>query len=163
ARPVRMVRDQGSAQGRHPLMEQGEPWRPYVVGEDSPPPARPTRKLRHVWADEIVLNLDDEGLIAGLAPRRGLTVLYGDSNSGKTFWAILMASCIALGTAFYGMDVEQGIVVYVAAEAPESVKRRITAARIHHETDHLPILVVEEALDLMTEDADALIELVREK
>ena len=43
------------------------------------------RTLDAVWADDIELDLDEEALVQGLLPRRGVGVLYGESGAGKTF------------------------------------------------------------------------------
>lgn len=121
---------------------------------------KPGRELSTIWASEIEINLDTGGVVDGLMPRTGLTVLYGESGSGKTFNALDLACHVAAGRPWREMEVEQGIVIYVAAEAPESVKRRIWAWRRHHEVEHLPVLVVQSSVDLLNGDADALVALV---
>src|SRR4051794_39667006 len=79
------------------------------------------RTLSTIWADDITLDLSGGGLIDGLLPKTGLTVLYGESGAGKTFVTLDLACHIAAGRPWRGMAVEQGVVVYVAAEAPQSV------------------------------------------
>ena len=54
---------------------------------------------------------------------KGLTagdgsVLYGDSNSGKTLFVIDMAAAVARGARWMGRNTEPGLVVYLAAESP---------------------------------------------
>jgi RecA-family ATPase len=117
-------------------------------------------ELSTVWADEIAVNLDTGGTIDGLAPRTGLVVLYGESGCGKTFVAVDLACHVAAGLPWRGMEVEQGVVIYVAAEAPESLKRRVWAWKEHHDVEHLPLLVVQSTVDLLNGDTDALVELV---
>lgn len=121
---------------------------------------KPVRELSTIWASEIEINLDTGGVVDGLLPRTGMTVLYGESGSGKTFNALDLACRIAAGRPWREMEVERGIVIYVAAEAPESVKRRIWAWRQHHQVEHLPVLVVQSSVDLLNGDADALVALV---
>lgn len=129
--------------------------KPQEANDDKQP-----RSLATVWADDIEISLDTAGVVDGLIPRTGLTVLYGESNTGKTFVALDMACHIAAGMPWRGMDVEQGVVIYVAAEAPESVKRRIWAWKRHHGVEHLPVLVVQSSVDLLNGDCDALVALV---
>ncbi len=71
-------------------------------------------------------------LIEGVLTVGAGSVIYGDSNSGKTFLVIDMACAIARGVDWMGRRVEQGLVVYVAAESPASVKGRLQAYQIHH-------------------------------
>lgn len=148
--------------------DMGDPWHPWPEPETEPEPrskkpdraGKPVRELSTIWASEIEINLDSGGVVDGLIPRTGLTVLYGESNTGKTFVALDMACHIAAGLPWRGMEVEQGVVIYVAAEAPESVKRRLWAWKRHHGVDHLPVLVVQSTVDLLNGDADALVALV---
>ena len=52
------------------------------------------------------------------------------------------------------MDVEQGVVVYVAAESPESVQRRVWAWKRHHGVEHLPLVVITASVDLLNGSTD---------
>jgi hypothetical protein len=119
-------------------------------------PGRAPRELSTVWADDIVLELDAGGLVDGLLGITGLTVLYGESGAGKTFVVLDLACHVAAGLPWRGMEVEQGVVVYVAAESPESVKRRLWAWKRHHGVERLPVLVVQSTVDLLNGDAETL-------
>lgn len=55
-------------------------------------------------------------LVQGLVTEEALALIYGASKSFKTFTALDMALCIAMGRDFHGKTVRQGVVVYVAAE-----------------------------------------------
>jgi KaiC/GvpD/RAD55 family RecA-like ATPase len=118
--------------------------------------------LSTVWADDIAVNLDTGGTIDGLVPRTGLVVLYGESGCGKTFVAVDLACHVAAGLPWRGMEVEQGVAIYIAAEAPESLKRRVWAWKQHHGIEHLPLLVVQSTVDLLKGDTDALVELIKQ-
>ena len=54
-------------------------------------------------------------------------MLYDDSNSGKTFFVIDMACAVARGVEWMGHKTEPGLVVYLAAESPASVRSRLQA------------------------------------
>lgn len=128
----------------------------------TPLPARkaedePASKLSTIWADEIEIRLDTAGLIDGLLSSTAMTVVYGESGAGKTFVVIDMACHIAAGMAWRGLAVEQGNVIYVAAESPESVKRRVWAWKRHHKVERLPLLVVQSSIDLLNGDCDAVV------
>src|SRR5690349_22091387 len=118
------------------------------------------RRLATVWADEIRLELDRPGLVDGLLSTTAMTVLYGESGAGKTFVAIDLACHVAAGLPWRGMDVEQGVVVYIAAEAPESVQRRIWAWKRHHGVERLPVVVVTASVDLLNGSTDKIISLL---
>lgn len=118
--------------------------------------------LGTLWADDIAFSLDKGGLVEGLLGRSGMTVLYGESGTGKTFVTIDLACHIAAGRPWRGRAVEQGVVIYVAAEAPESVKRRIWAWKHHHRVERLPVLIVDSSVDLLNGSTEALVELVQQ-
>jgi KaiC/GvpD/RAD55 family RecA-like ATPase len=117
-------------------------------------------ELAHVWADDIELDLGKPGLIDGLLGTTGMTVLYGESGAGKTFVAIDLACHVAAGLPWRGKDVEQGVVVYVAAEAPESVKRRVWAWKKRYGVEHLPLVVVTASVDLLNGSTDKVLALI---
>jgi hypothetical protein len=124
-------------------------------------PAPESSRLAAEWADEVELQLSKPGLVDGLLPAAGMTVLYGESGAGKTFATVDIACHIAAGLAWRGLAVEKGIVVYVAAEAPESVKRRLWAWKVQHQVEHLPVLVVTSSVDLLNGDAAELVALLK--
>lgn len=68
-------------------------------------------------------------LIRGLLDQGAMSVLYGESNSGKTFVALDMAFHVAAGLAWNDARVTQAPVVYVAAEGGLGFAKRITALR----------------------------------
>ena len=68
-----------------------------------------------------------EDLVDGLIPRKSVTVLWGDSQSGKTFFALDLAACIATGQEFAGRKVKQGSILYVAAEGYGGLPKRLRA------------------------------------
>jgi hypothetical protein len=120
------------------------------------------RKIEVEWADDIRLDVDQPGLIDGQLPATGILVVYGESGAGKSFVALNASCCIGAGRPWHGHEVERGIVIYVAAENPKSIRRRIWAWKQRHGVEHLPVLVVKSTVDLLNGDADALVALVTE-
>jgi hypothetical protein len=87
--------------------------------------------------------------------RNEMSVLYGDSNTGKTFVALDWDYHIATGKPWNGHKVEPGLVVYVAAEAGPGIYARLAALRRRYKPDKEPPLVVIPCLvDLFTLNAD---------
>ncbi len=120
------------------------------------------RELAAIWSDHYELTLDKQGLIDGLLGTTGLTVIYGESGAGKTFVAIDIACHIAAALAWRGMAVTGGTVLYIAAEAPESVQRRIFAWKRHHAVESLPILVVHSSINLLDQsDVQAILDTIQ--
>ena len=83
-----------------------------------------------------------------------MSVVYGDSNVGKTFWVFDLACHISLGMPWNGKEVEQGPVIYIAAEGGGSIKKRRQAFQQHHEIEDAMLAIVPVAVDLLDEAAD---------
>ena len=92
------------------------------------------------------------------------SVLYGDSNSGKTFFVIDLACAVARGSKWMGRNTEPGMVVYLAAESPASVRSRLQAYQRHHGVKVPNFAIVQSPIDLFDGDADteALIAVVKQ-
>lgn len=97
-----------------------------------------------------------------------LSVMYGQSGSGKTFNALDLAFHVAAGKPWHGgRKVKQGLVVYVAAEGGAGIFKRTAALGLKHDIkDDIPLDIVPCPIDLMRTGKDSdthkLIALVRE-
>jgi len=125
-------------------------------------PKGPPRTLKWGWADRIEIELDQSDIIAGLLGIGGITVLYGESGSGKTFFTIDLAANVAAHLPWFDRETVPGPVMYVGAEAPKTVAKRLKAWMIRHEVQHLDVAVVQSSVDLLNGDAEAVIELGRQ-
>lgn len=109
--------------------------------------------------DQVTPNLETSYLVQGWLGAGGLSVLYGPSNTGKTFVAVDLALHVASGTAWRDKKVCGGAVVYVAAEGGAGIRNRFAALKMAK-----PSLAAEVKLDLLpthldlhgSEDATAL-------
>jgi len=128
------------------------------------PPAIESR-LSAAFADELpdTFTPPDE-LVQGILTAEGGSVLYGDSNSGKTFFVIDMAAALARGVEWMGRRTEPGMGVYLAAESPASVRSRLQAYQWHHRAKVPNFAIVQSPIDLFDGDADTdeVIALVRQ-
>jgi len=137
-------------------------------GKDEPETER--QRMRLEWFDDAVseaLNEPTNFLIKDLLDEGAMSVLYGDSNSGKTFVVLDMAYAVSTGMEFNGKDTRRGLVIYVAAEGGGKIRRRIAALRERYkaETPNPPLFaLIRHPIDLRSSDADTkeLIEKVRE-
>lgn len=104
-------------------------------------------------------------LVEDLLVNKNISILYGDSNSGKTFFAIDLSCAISLGRIWFGKQVEQGMVVYLATESPETVKARIQAYQKHHDVLIDDLLIIQVPINFHEGDYDVgrIIELVRDE
>ena len=133
--------------------------------EDAREPAPPGLPLSVAFADELpeTFTPPDE-LVEGVLTAGDGSVLYGDSNSGKTFFVIDMAAAVARGARWMGRNTEPGLVVYLAAESPASVRGRLQAYQRHHGVRVPNFAIVQSPIDLFDGDADteAVIAVVRQ-
>ena len=94
-----------------------------------------TSKFALTWLADINLSLDDEWLLKGLVPKTGVVSVFGNSRSFKTFLLIHLAVRGALGRHFGGHQCKNpGPFVYVAAEDPRGVEKRLIGYCMAHDT-----------------------------
>lgn len=112
-----------------------------------------------VYADDIeATHCNIAEIVEDVLTQGGLSVMYGESNSGKSFMAIDLSAAVARGTDWLGKRTVQGGVLYVAGEGAESVKLRLVAYKQHHQLarGYLPIAVVPVAINMLDSNADAM-------
>jgi hypothetical protein len=105
-------------------------------------------------AKDVSPDTQSEPLIDGYLDQHAFSVIYGDSNTGKTFVALDIAFHIAAGRQWAGAEVAQGGVVYVAAEGGKGIRKRIAALRKHFTTPAPPIAIIPCAVNLLNSAAD---------
>jgi len=121
-------------------------------------------KLKVVFGDQLGSDYEaPDELVEGLMTIGSSVVVYGDSNSGKTFWALSVATAIANGTDCYGRKTDAGLVIYLASEAPASIRSRMQAIKKYHGCDLENLAMVPVPMNFYNGDQDAhdVIELVR--
>lgn len=129
--------------------------------DDQEPPVLPakvveiSRKSRpptfpYTWVGEAALQLDNQSIIKGLIEPGAFIVIYGPSGSGKSFFTADIAQHIAIGSAWRGRKVKQGLVVYVASEAGASIIKRFVAWRDNRlsEIAKIPLAIMTRGPDL---------------
>jgi putative DNA primase/helicase len=121
-------------------------------------------KLKVVFGDELGDDYEAPNeLIEGLIAIGSSVVVYGDSNSGKTFWALSVATAVATGTDCYGRKTDPGLVVYLASEAPASIRARMQAIKKFYgcKLENLAMVPVPINFYSGAQDAHDVIEMVR--
>lgn len=133
--------------------------RPKAPAQEPPP--RQTGPLKWHWVSDIEPDYWVPGLIDGLIDRHSMWIMYGASGSGKTAVAVDVAGHVAAGLPWRGHKVQQGLVLYVAAENAHSTKRRLWAwQRAKGQTGPLPWVIVENFKRLDQEAVGLLVALV---
>jgi hypothetical protein len=133
-------------------------------------PAAPEHKPRadgsknpfavHEWSDYKQNYLSTPWIVKGVLPQAEVGILYGQSGSGKTFFVLDMAACIARGADWRGRKVSDCRVVYVAAEAREGIKKRMDAYDQHVSADGRRPDIIACAPNLLSTDTKQLIEAI---
>ncbi|MFZ4539367.1 AAA family ATPase [Propionivibrio sp.] len=136
------------------------------VLESASEPPKPEQQypVSLVFADELSDTFEPpDELVEGLITAGDGSVLYGDSNSGKTFLVIDLAAAVGRGVPWLGRRTEQGMVVYLAAESVGSVRTRLQAYQKHHGCLVPNFAIVQSPIDLFDGNADTkrVIDLVR--
>lgn len=102
--------------------------------------------MEYIPPDEIVEDLITSG---------NLHIIYGASHSGKTFFALAMSAAVSIGDDFLGKKTEKGKVVYLATEAPRTIKERLQAIKkVFPHIDISNLEIVPEAINIYTNDDD---------
>jgi RecA-family ATPase len=127
------------------------------------------QKMQIEWFNEAAdsaLSDPNTPLIEDLLDEGAFSVIYGDSNSGKTFVTIDKGYHVSTGLLWNGKRVNRGLVIYIAAEGGKRIKRRLAALKKRHGPDAPdPIFaLVRYPIDLRSNDADLqqLIALIRD-
>lgn len=133
-------------------------WTPeeYATPTFDAPPERAPYKQEPVleWFDDIEPTLANAYLVKNVLGDGAMSVVYGPSNSGKTFFALDLAYSIAIGATWRGRRVKQASVLYLAAEGGVGVRNRIAALRAIHGVCDVPLALRRAGLDLLHNEAD---------
>lgn len=135
-------------------MAQSEGWKNTGGPMPQAQPAPPSSALPLVFAETIVAtDVKIMQLVEDVLTQGGLSVMYGESNSGKSFLACDMACSIGCGIEWLGKRTVRGSVLYVAGEGSESIKLRVLAWRQKHKRDPA-LAIVPVAINLLDANAD---------
>lgn len=138
---------------------------PPRIDTGLPRPEKVVRRLDYELAQDLPDDPEfEDELIEGLIARQAMSVVYGDSNSGKTFLAIDIAAAVCRGERWMNRNVDSGMVLYLATEAPRSVRERLKAYHRHHKCKVPNLVIVKSPINLFETEADttAVIVTIRE-
>jgi hypothetical protein len=93
----------------------------------------PPQRFAFKHASEFVQGAQPRWIIKDVLPQAELAMIYGESGSGKSFFALDMILAVAQGLDWQGhTTVEAGAVAYLAAEGAGGAKNRIRAYMQHN-------------------------------
>jgi len=123
---------------------------------DTPPRAEAPPGLPLVYWNAIAPSLGADDFVEGVLISGQMSVIYGPSNCGKTFWASDLAMHVATGRKWNGREVEPGGVIYCALEGAYGIQNRVAAWRKHAglEGVEVPFAIIPVALNLLDPAAD---------
>ena len=109
-----------------------------------------------VYFDDVKANLDCADFVEGLLTEAAMSVIYGPSNCGKTFFVSDLALHVAAGWSWRGREVDPGGIVFCAMEGSHGISNRIAAFKAHYGIlGGLPFAVIPVTLNLLDPNADA--------
>ena len=113
--------------------------------------AFPTQLL-HFSDIKPVIEAND--FVEGLLTYGGMSVIYGESNSGKTFFATDLAFHVACGWPWNGREMRRGSVLYCSLEGSFGIRNRMAALAAHFDVDPatVPLYVLPVTMELVTPD-----------
>jgi len=123
--------------------------------DDLPPAPQPADGKPRRFTVQNLVSFSEapplEWLIKGVLPRGELAVVYGDSGSGKSFFAFDMAAAVSRGANWRGRKTQRGRIVYVCAEGASGARGRVKAYCTEHGLDYddLDIGVIADAPNLL--------------
>lgn len=108
--------------------------------------------------------LQSSYLIKGWLGRSQMSVIYGPSNVGKSFFCLDMAFAVATNTPWNDCRVRGGPVLYLATEGGAAFRNRIYALKQSRGIDDAPLYVRPSPIDLLRAEVDlpALTQLIEE-
>ena len=102
----------------------------HIPSEKRPPVKGTVKPLTLLRADQLGEPVETADFVQGLLTEGGASVVYGPSNTGKSFWVLELAASVATGRPFMGsLETDQGSVVYFALEGIHGARNRIHALR----------------------------------
>ncbi|SMC42795.1 Bifunctional DNA primase/polymerase, N-terminal [Fulvimarina manganoxydans] len=106
------------------------------------------------WFDDVRPVVEVPYIVKGLLDHGSMSVVYGPSNSGKTFFALDLVFNIAIGNQWRDRRVHGGSVLYLAAEGGNGIANRIAGLRSVFGSVDVPLALRRAGLDLLKPTAD---------
>ena len=163
---VKMAQDGGWGRKVTPVLEQVRPQLEQVAHvkvDVAMPSVVPTPKVQtkkehaaieYTMASDITINTETNDFVQGLLSNNQLSVIYGESNCGKTFFMTDLCFHIATGKRWRDRRVETGGIVYAALEGSYGLRNRVGAYRLTHGLDDALFAMVASQVDFLSPEGN---------
>ena len=118
------------------------------------PAAAPKPRAAIFWAAEARPTLDASYMVKGWLGQQQMSVVYGPSNVGKSFFCLDLAYCIAANMEWRGHKVRGGAVLYLATEGGNAFRNRVYALHKLYNASNVPLAVRASPVNLLNPEAD---------
>lgn len=106
------------------------------------------------WFDDITPVISTSYIVKDVLDLGAMSVVYGPSNCGKTFFALDIAYHVAIDHSWRSRRVAGGSVLYIAAEGGNGIANRIVGLRRTSGVIDVPLALRRAGLDLLHPEAD---------
>jgi len=106
------------------------------------------------WERDAKPVLSASYMVKGWLGRSQMSVVYGPSNVGKSFFCLDVAFCIAADIEWQGAKVRGGPVLYLATEGGNAFHNRVVALRDEYKKTGVALAVRPSPIDLLRPEAD---------
>lgn len=89
-------------------------------------------KFKPKKGGEISINLSTTDFVKGVLYEQSIAVLYGESGTGKSFFALDLAAHVSEGKPWRDLRVNKGAVLYVSMEGKANIENRIATLKDHY-------------------------------
>jgi hypothetical protein len=149
-----------------PVVPPHAPRQGVATGEPAPARTYTRPPIPFEWASSIVFDPEQlREIVEEVFTAGGMSVFYGESNSGKSTLILDLAFRMPDGLPWLGQRSKAGTVIYVGCEGAASIRARLEAYRLHHQCQVGAFGLIPSSLNLMDPSAevDDLIELIKAK
>jgi hypothetical protein len=118
------------------------------------------RRLTFVAFADVEEHPRKDWLVRDFLGAGEMSAIYGMPGTAKSALAGDLGAHVAAGLPWFGRQVSQGAVLYIAAERAALVMRRMAAWRLHYDIKCIPLGIVAKSIDLRSDrkDTDSVIE-----
>jgi hypothetical protein len=135
---------------------------PPNAGAGPPIPKPPQQSIPWIFAGPNLALNAAASFVQRLLFRDSVSVVFGESTAGKSFWLLDLALHVAMGWKWRGFGVQRGAVVYICLEGESGFKKRIVGlCQRKGITEDIPIVVRCIPLNIWHGGPDPVIEWVR--
>lgn len=129
------------------------PAEPQIVSRETSL-IKPKAPMIYTMARDITPNLESNDFVKGLLGENQLSVIYGESNCGKTFFMTDLGFHVSMGREWRSRRVDQGGLIYAALEGSYGLKNRVAAYRMTHGLDGALFAMVATQIDFLNPEGN---------